>query len=571
MSSPEPTVLLNTGVQMPLLGLGTYKLFGPEAVHRAVDAALAAGYRAFDSAAVYRNEADLGHALKELLPKHGLTRADVFITSKLGPKDQGERAMKGALHSLSQLDLDYIDLYLIHWPGTQGLLVSDHRNPGNRAQSWTTLEELHAQGKLRAIGVSNYTPAHMRELMQSCKIPPAVLQVEFHPQLCQTELRKVCEEYGVCFQAYSSLGKGELLSDPVIMEVAKTCQRTPAQILLRWAVQQGIPVLPKSSNSDRIQDNAKIFDFTLSDTDMDKLSSLDCGQNPPAQMSPPEPAISLNTGVQMPLLGLGTYKLCGPEAVHRAVDAALAAGYRAFDSAAVYRNEADLGHALKELLPKHGLTRADVFITSKLDPKDQGERAMQGALHSLSQLDLDYIDLFLIHWLGTQGLVGSDQCNPGNRAQSWTTLEELHAQGKLRAIGVSNYTPAHMRELMQSCKIPPAVLQVEFHPQLCQTELRKVCEEYGVCFQAYSSLGKGELLSDPVIIEVAKTCQRTPAQILLRWAVQQGIPVLPRSSNSDRIQDNAKIFDFTLSDTDMDKLSSLECGKKYCRDPSGVA
>ncbi|XP_037539950.1 glyoxal reductase [Nematolebias whitei] len=277
--SSFPSVVLNTGHQMPVLGLGTYKLCGPEEVFQAVDAALAAGYRAFDSAAVYRNEVDLGKALRELLPKHGLTREDVFITSKLGPKDQGEKAMEGALHSLSQLNLGYIDLYLIHWPGTQGLPVTDQRNPGNRAQSWVALEELHGQGKLRSIGVSNYTPAHMRELMQSCKVPPAVLQVEFHPQLCQPELRSLCKEYGVCFQAYSSLGKGELLTDPLINEVANDCKRTPAQVLLRWAAQQGVPVLPKSSDPDRIEKNAEIFDFTLSDTDMDRLSALDCGHN----------------------------------------------------------------------------------------------------------------------------------------------------------------------------------------------------------------------------------------------------------------------------------------------------
>ncbi|KAK1889717.1 putative oxidoreductase [Dissostichus eleginoides] len=554
-SSSSPSVLLNTGVQMPLLGLGTYKLVGPEDVYQAVDAALAAGYRSFDSAAVYRNEADLGRVLKELLPKNGLTREDVFITSKLGPKDQGEGAMEGALRSLAQLDLGYIDLYLIHWPGTQGRVVTDQRNPGNRAESWAALEKLHAQGKLKAIGVSNYTPAHMRELIQSCKIPPALLQVEFHPRLCQTELRKVCEEYEVCFQAYSSLGKGELVTDPVVLEVSKNCERTPAQVLLRWAVQQGVPVLPKSSNPDRIKDNARLFDFTLSDTDMDRLSALDFlgkptgyrkAELPSDQMSSSSHSVLLKTGVQMPLLGFGTYKLVSPEDVSRAVDAALLAGYRAFDSAAIYLNEAELGRALKQLLPKHGLTREDVFVTSKLGSKDQGERAMEGALHSLSDLDM------------------------GNRAESWAALEELHAQGKLKAIGVSNYTPAHMRELIQSCKIPPAVLQVEFHPKFCQTELRKVCEEYGVCFQAYSSLGKGDLVTDPVVLEVAKNCEHTPAQVLLRWAVQQGVPVLPKSSNPDRIKDNAKLFDFTLSDTDMDRLSALDCGHKFCRDASQV-
>ncbi|KAM9424089.1 glyoxal reductase isoform 1-T2 [Pholidichthys leucotaenia] len=283
------------------------------------------------------------------------------------------------------------------------------------------------------------------------------------------------------------------------------------------------------------------------------------------------PSVTLNTGVQMPLLGLGTYRMHGAEEVYQAVDAALAAGYRAFDSAAVYNNEADLGRALRELLPNYGLTRKDVFITSKLGPKDQGEQATEGALHSLSQLDLGYIDLYLIHWPGTQGLVTADPCNPGKRAQSWAALEKLHTQGKLKAIGVSNYTAAHMRELMQSCNIPPALLQVEFHPRLCQSELRSTCEELGVCFQAYTSLGQGELLTDPVVVDVAKHCERTPAQVLLRWAVQQGVPVLPKSSHPDRIQENARIFDFTLSEADMDRLLALDCEHRYCWDPSDVA
>lgn len=276
--SSSPCVPLNSGAQMPLLGLGTYKLAGAESVHLAVDAALAAGYRSFDSAAVYRNEADLGKALKELLPKYGLSRQDVFITSKLGPKDQGAGAMEGALRSLTELDLGYIDLYLIHWPGTQGLDVSDPKNPGNRAKSWAALEELHTQGKLKAIGVSNYTPAHMKELLQSCTVTPALLQVEFHPRLCQPELRALCTQSGVCFQAYTSLGRGELFTDPVVLEVSKKCNRTPAQVLLRWAVQQNIGVLPKSSTPERIRSNAAIFDFTLSEEDMAKLRGLDCGQ-----------------------------------------------------------------------------------------------------------------------------------------------------------------------------------------------------------------------------------------------------------------------------------------------------
>ncbi|XP_077444852.1 aldo-keto reductase Mvan_2161-like [Stigmatopora argus] len=282
------------------------------------------------------------------------------------------------------------------------------------------------------------------------------------------------------------------------------------------------------------------------------------------------PSVLLKTGARMPLLGLGMYKLCGGEAVLRAVDASLAAGYRAFDSAAAYGNEADLGRALRELLPKYGLTREDVFVTSKLSPQDQGEKAAEGALRSLSNLALDYIDLYLIHWPGTRGLDVGDKRNPGNRAQSWAALEELHGQGKLKAIGVSNYTPAHMKELAAGCKVQPAVLQVEFHPLECQSELRRVCRESGVCFQAYTSLGRGELLAEPAVVRVADDHQRTPAQVLLRWAVQQDVAVLPKSSDPERIRANGRIFDFALTEGDMATLTALDRGHKYCWDPSQV-
>uniref|UniRef100_A0A4W5JCQ3 Zgc:101765 n=1 Tax=Hucho hucho TaxID=62062 RepID=A0A4W5JCQ3_9TELE len=287
-SAPTPSVLLNTGARMPLLGLGTYRLRGPDDILQAVDAALSTGYRSFDTASVYRNEADLGRALRRLLPQHGLSRADVFITSKLGPKDQGSRAREGALRSLELLDLDYIDLYLIHWPGTQGLGVGDKRNPENRAQSWAVLEELHAQGKLRAIGVSNYTPGHMKELLEGCCVTPAVLQVEFHPRLSQGEMRHLCGEKGVCFQAYSSLGTGSLLQDPLVVQIAQGYGLTTAQVLLRWAVQQGVPVLPKSSHPTRVAENGRVFDFELTAEDMERLGGMDCGQKycwDPSQVS----------------------------------------------------------------------------------------------------------------------------------------------------------------------------------------------------------------------------------------------------------------------------------------------
>ncbi|KAL0189212.1 hypothetical protein M9458_016311, partial [Cirrhinus mrigala] len=251
-----PSVLLNTGTPMPLLGLGTFRLQGQEDTYNAVDAALTAGYRAFDTAAVYRNEAHLGHALRCLLPKHGLSRNDVFITSKLGPKDQGSKARDGCLRSLEQLGLGYIDLYLIHWPGTQGLPVGDKRNPENRAQSWRVLEELYSEGTFRAIGVSNYTVDHMRELLKSCK-------VEFHPKLVQKDLRALCKERGVCFQAYSSLGTGFLLSDHVVLDLAKNVAE--------------VGRTTEHSSTAKIM-SARTRGGERAGEDMEKLSALDCGE-----------------------------------------------------------------------------------------------------------------------------------------------------------------------------------------------------------------------------------------------------------------------------------------------------
>lgn len=274
----------------------------------------------------------------------------------------------------------------------------------------------------------------------------------------------------------------------------------------------------------------------------------------------------------MPLLGLGTYKLQDREQLKRSVSCALQAGYRAFDTAAVYGNEAHLGQVLKELLPKYSLIREDVFIISKLAPSDHGPRAKEGCQRSLEQLGCEYIDLYLIHWPGMEGLDPEDSRHSEYRAQSWATLEEFYASGQFKAIGVSNYTAKHIRELLASCSVPPAVLQIECQPKLIQRELRDLCVETGIHFQAYSSLGKGALLREPEVMDIVRDCGRTPAQVLLRWAVQQGISVLPRSSQPSRVLENAQVFDFKLNETDMMRMDALNCGKCFCkRDSSRIA
>ncbi|XP_078238076.1 glyoxal reductase isoform X1 [Pogona vitticeps] len=286
----------------------------------------------------------------------------------------------------------------------------------------------------------------------------------------------------------------------------------------------------------------------------------------------PERSVWLNTGMPMPLLGLGTFRLQGEETVRLSLDAALENGYRLVDTAAVYGNEATLGRALRALLPRHGLTREDIFLTSKLSPKDHGEGPAELAcLKSLKELDCEYLDLYLIHWPGTQGRPREDAGNRERRRHSWRALERLHEAGKLKAIGVSNYTIAHLEELLADCRIPPAVLQIELHPELAQSALLDFCGQRGIHVQAYSSLGTGHLVGRPEVAEVARRRGRTPAQVLLRWALQRGVSVIPKSANPSRVAENGQLWNWELSPMDMEELNGLDGGKHYCWDPSDVA
>lgn len=271
-------VNLNSGSTMPIVGFGTFKIRGQQLISEVVDAALNVGYRAIDTAAVYRNEVDIASALESLLPKYNLQQKDIFLTSKLGPKSQGREACRKACEqSLQNLKVDCLDLYLIHWPGTQGRKPEDSQNAVLRKETWLELENLQKEGKLRAIGVSNYTANHLKELLSYCSVRPAVLQVECHPYLVQRELVNLCRQEGVHFQAYSSLGSGgnKLLDDMTVKQIADKYQRSPSQILLRWATQQDIGVIPRSTKPAHIRENFQVFDFSLDPSDMEKLNLLD--------------------------------------------------------------------------------------------------------------------------------------------------------------------------------------------------------------------------------------------------------------------------------------------------------
>ena len=254
-------VRLNNGVEIPWLGLGVYQATPGPVAQAAVGQALQVGYRLIDTAKLYRNEADVGKAVRE----SGVPRDEIFVTTKLWNADHGhDAALRAFDHSLRELGLEYVDLYLIHWPVA-----------GARRETWRALETIYAQGKARAIGVSNYMVHHLTELLEGAKVPPAVDQVEMNPFLPQRELQAYCRDHGIQLEAYSPLTKGHRLSDPRLVSIGRKHNKTPAQILLRWCLQAGAVAIPKSVRPERIRENADLFDFSLDSEDLLRLDTLD--------------------------------------------------------------------------------------------------------------------------------------------------------------------------------------------------------------------------------------------------------------------------------------------------------
>lgn len=257
-------VTLNTGAQMPCPGLGVYRMV--QGTAEFVATALKAGYRHIDTAAYYQNEQDVGRAVRE----SGIPRSEIFLTTKLWNDDQRQGVQRQAFErSMERLGLDYVDLYLVHWP-----------LPDRTAETWRAMEEIFSLGRARAIGVSNYRIRDLEQVIALGGTVPAVNQIECHPYLPQSELIAYCAEKGIAVQAWApfSAGKTDLLKEPALLRIAGKHGVSPAQVILRWNLQRGVTPLPKSQNPARQRENLQIFDFSLDDADMRAIAALDCGR-----------------------------------------------------------------------------------------------------------------------------------------------------------------------------------------------------------------------------------------------------------------------------------------------------
>ncbi|HEY8720663.1 aldo/keto reductase [Pengzhenrongella sp.] len=261
MPNPMPTITLNNGVQLPQLGFGVFQVPDDETT-AAVSAALGAGYRSIDTAAVYGNERGTGRAIAE----SGIARDELFVTTKLWNSEQGDPTPAAFDASLEKLGLDYVDLYLIHWPSPARDLY---------LKTWEAFEKLYADGRVRAIGVSNFLPEHLQRIIDLGGTVPAVNQIELHPALQQRTITEFAGAHGIAIEAWSPLAQGAVLSEPAITTIAARVGRTAAQVVLRWHLQQGRIVIPKSVTPSRIAENFDVLDFTLTDADLAGIDALE--------------------------------------------------------------------------------------------------------------------------------------------------------------------------------------------------------------------------------------------------------------------------------------------------------
>ncbi|CAJ0599986.1 unnamed protein product [Cylicocyclus nassatus] len=514
---------LADGNRIPLIGLGTAENRDQEGISTAVEAALKAGYRLIDTAEHYQNEEELGIALAENLPKFGLKREDIFITTKVQimngkVADWAEFSIK---QSLDKLRTDYVDMLLIHAPRDRDTGSDDdlETNKKGRKELWQKMEEFKERGIVKSIGVSNYEVYHLMELFEYAKQRPVMNQLEFTPYITRPILKHFCESNNIFVQAFSSQlwdNKEILVEDPV-MKLSEKYKVSPHILLYAFGLNSGVGIVPRSGNPAHIEDN--LF----------------------------------------------------KEGISTAIEAALKAGYRMIDTAEYYQNEEELGIAIAENLPRLGLKREDIFITSKVQIKNGkvSDWAEFSVRQSLDKLRTDYLDMLLVHFPRDRDTGKNDEyeLNKKGRKELWQKMEEFKERGIVKSIGVSNYEVYHLIELFEYAKHRPVMNQLEFTPYFTRPTLKHFCEMNNIFMQAFSSQlwGNKEVLVEDAVQKLAEKFNVTPQVLLYAFGVNSGCGIVPRSGNPKHIEDNIRqVPTIKMSDEELESLNELDRNASLC-------
>ncbi|KAI3931118.1 hypothetical protein MKW92_031817 [Papaver armeniacum] len=614
-----PVITLSSGKEMPVLGMGTFESFGSKGSEReklAYLKAIEVGYRYFDTGAAYGTEEVLGEAIAEAL-QLGLikSRNELFISSMLWCTDaHADRVLLALQNSLRNLKLEYLDLYMLPFPASMKpagekitmvdfhyITEEDEIFAMDYKSVWAAMEECQNLGLTKSIGVSNFSSKKLQELMVNAKIPPAVNSVEMSPAFQQKNLREYCKANNILIIAISILGStgtewgsNAVMGSEVLKQIAMDRGKSTAQVSMRWVYEQGAILVVKSFSEKNMRANLKIFDRELTKEDCEKIGTRipQCRTlKGDFMVSPNErkrymetngvPVITLSSGKEMPVLGMGTFESFGSKGSEReklAYLKAIEVGYRYFDTGAAYGTEEVLGEAIAEAL-QLGLikSRNELFISSMLWCTDaHADRVLLALQNSLRNLKLEYLDLYMLPFPASMKPAGEkitmvdfhditeeDEIFAMDYKSVWAAMEECQNLGLTKSIGVSNFSSKKLQELMVNAKIPPAVNSVEMSPAFQQKNLREYCKANNILIIAISILGStgtewgsNAVMGSEVLKQIAMDRGKSTAQVSMRWVYEQGAILVVKSFSEKNMRANLKIFDRELTKEDCEKIGT---------------